>query len=241
MAFFSFLKKQTPVSTPVAQTRGRPVIAVDGPAASGKGTIARRLAERLNYAYLDTGALYRAVALATLEMEGDPSDIIDVKPALGIVLRNLTPELLSSPSLRTRQVSEASSKVAAIPEVRIALVDYQRAFAMNPPGDVGGAVLDGRDIGTVICPDAAVKLFVTANVDIRAQRRFDEMKRSYSSLTYDDVLADLKERDFRDSTRNIAPTKAASDAQWIDTSAATVEESLGQAVTAVREKFLADT
>jgi len=148
------------------------VIAVDGPAASGKGTLARKIAERLGYAYLDTGALYRAVALATLEIAGDPSRIEDVKPAVGIIKRNLTQELLSSHALRRPDVSEAASKVAALPEVRSELLEFQREFAKNPPGDVGGVVLDGRDIGTVVCPGADIKLFVTATPEERARRRF---------------------------------------------------------------------
>lgn len=228
--------------TEQAFAAGRKVmIAVDGPSASGKGTLARKMAERLGYAYLDTGALYRAVALATLELGGDPSLFEDVAPALAIVERNLTPELLDNPALRGHAVSDAASKVAALPEVRLHLIDYQRAFAKNPPGDVGGAILDGRDIGTVICPDADVKLFVTASAPIRAQRRFAELKDRNPALTLEMVLQDIQQRDQRDSSRKVAPTVAAQDAYILDTTRLNITEALEEAVSVVSAKFLADT
>lgn len=221
------------------------IIAVDGPAASGKGTLARKLAERLGYAYLDTGALYRAVGMATLETGGSPDNPQDVQAALAIITRNLTPELLSSPALRTPEVTEAASKVAAIPAVRQALFDYQRNFAKNPPGNVGGAVLDGRDIGTVICPDADVKFFVTASVEERARRRFEELKTTSADkgaiLSQSQVLADLKRRDARDQERASAPTKAAEDAYILDTTALSAPQALEQAITVIRAKFLSET
>lgn len=221
--------------------KGKVVIAVDGPAASGKGTLARKLAERLGYAYLDTGALYRAVALATLETGGDPSFYGDVEPALAIVKRNLTPELLANPALRTAAVSDGASKVAAIPEVRLDLLDFQREFASNPPGNLGGAVLDGRDIGTVICPNADVKFFVTATADVRAKRRFAEMTSSNENLTVDSVKQDLIARDLRDQSRKIAPTIAADDAYVLDTTALGIGETLEEAVAVIRSKFLSET
>ncbi|MBU6474766.1 MAG: (d)CMP kinase [Alphaproteobacteria bacterium] len=217
------------------------VVAVDGPAASGKGTLARKIAERLGYAYLDTGALYRAVALAALEMGSDPSRIEDVRPAIDIVLRNLTLELLSSPALRRPEVSEAASKVAALPEVRKELLAFQRAFAENPPGDVGGAVLDGRDIGTVVCPDADVKFFVTAKPEERAQRRFRELQWSHPLLTLEGVLADLLRRDQRDSGRDVAPATPADDAYLLDTTKLSPPEVLDTAIHTVRQKLLTVT
>jgi len=221
------------------------VIAVDGPAASGKGTLARRLAERLGYAYLDTGALYRAVGLATLETGGNPAQWSDVSMAVDIIRRNLTPELLSNPALRTPDVSDAASKVAAIPEVRQALLDYQHEFAANPPGNVGGAVLDGRDIGTVICPDADIKFFVTASVEERARRRFEELKTTSpdkgATTNMAQVLADLKRRDARDQSRSIAPTLAAADAYVLDTTTLNIPETLDEAINVIRARFLAET
>jgi cytidylate kinase len=231
-----------PETTPQTGTNtGKIVIAVDGPAASGKGTLARKLAERLGYAWLDTGALYRAVALATLELKGDPAKAEDVLPAVAIVKRNLTPELLASPALRTQQVSAASSQVAAIPKVRAELLDLQRNFAENPPGNVGGAVLDGRDIGTVICPNADIKFFITATTEQRAQRRFTEMQLTNPQISYLSVLEDLTTRDARDSTRKTAPTKAAEDAYVIDTSKLNISEVLEEAISVIRSKFIDET
>lgn len=226
---------------PKRSTQRKVVIAVDGPSASGKGTLARAMAERLGYAYLDTGALYRAVALVTLELGGDPSIFEDVEPALEIVERNLTPELLSNPALRSHEVSDAASKVAALPGVRVYLIDYQRNFAKNPPGDVGGAVLDGRDIGTVICPDADLKLFVTASAEERAKRRFAELKASRSDLTFSNVLADITQRDQRDSTRKVAPTATAKDAYVLDTTHLTVPAALEEAIALLQAKFLSES
>ncbi len=216
------------------------VIAIDGPSASGKGTLGRMLAERLNYAYLDTGSLYRAVGLATLELKGDPSKIEDVRTAIGIVIRNLTPELLASPFLRSSEASDASSKVAALPEVREALIDYQRDFAQNPPNGVGGVVLDGRDIGTVICPDADMKFFIDADIEERARRRFNELKVKSSLITPADVLKDMQERDLRDSTREVAPTKPADDASIIDMTDKTPAEGLDSMIEEIKEKILSN-
>ena len=237
-------KPQQNAATDDAQQK-KIVIAVDGPAASGKGTLARRLAERLGYAYLDTGALYRAVGLAVLETGGNPANWADVSMAVDIIRRNLTPELLSNPALRSPEVSDAASKVAAIPEVRQALLDYQRAFAANPPGNVGGAVLDGRDIGTVICPTADIKFFVTASVEERARRRFEELKTTSpdkgATTNQAQVLADLTRRDARDQTRSIAPTLAAQDAYVLDTTTLNVAETLDEAINVIRARFLSET
>lgn len=221
---------------PTTGTGKKIVIAVDGPAASGKGTLARKMAERLGYAYLDTGALYRAVAYTALEMGGNPASIDDVMPALTIVKRNLTPELLASPQLRTPEVSDAASKVAALTAVRAALLDYQRDFARNPPGNVGGAILDGRDIGTVICPDADIKFYVTASAEERAHRRFLELESTGVSLYQ--VLTELKKRDQRDQTRLSAPAMAADDAYVLDTTSLDAAGALDEAVAVVRSKFI---
>jgi cytidylate kinase len=234
--------KNTHVSPEVTpETERKIVIAIDGPAASGKGTLARKLAARLGYAFLDTGALYRAVAMATLELGGDPSQISDVEPALGMIRRNLTMELLDSHTLRRPEVSEAASKVAALPEVRSALLEFQRQFAKSPPGNVGGAVLDGRDIGTVVCPDADIKLFVTATAEERAQRRFRELRLRHPQLTLEKVMGDIVARDQRDSSRTVAPTLPADDAYMLDTTKLSPEEVLGEATRVVREKFLTAT
>lgn len=235
------VKNTAPQTAPARNAQHKIVVAVDGPAASGKGTLARKLAERLGYAFLDTGALYRAVALATIEMAGDPANIDDVRPALDMIKRHITPDLLASPDLRRPEVSEGASKVAALPEVRAALLDFQREFAKNPPGDVVGVILDGRDIGTVICPDADVKFFVTASPEVRAQRRFKELQATDPSVTEESILASLTQRDARDSTRKAAPTTRAEDAYLLDTSLLTPAQVLEKAVGVMQEKFLTET
>ena len=216
------------------------VIAIDGSTASGKGTLGKMLADRLNYAYLDTGALYRVVALTTLMLKGDPSNIEDVSPALKIATKNITPELLSSPEIRKEEVSNAASKVAVLPEVRAALLDYQREFAKNPPGDVGGAVLDGRDIGTVVCPEADMKFFVNADVEVRASRRFKDMQKIYPDITENQVLSDLKARDKRDSTRKNSPAKPANDAMIMDMTIKTPEEGVSFMISSIKDKMLSE-
>lgn len=191
----------------------RPVIAVDGPAASGKGTLARGIANVLGFAYLDTGLIYRAVGARMLDLALGPDDIVSLAEAA----RHLTPEDLARTDLRTEAVGGAASVVAAIPEVRDALLAFQRDFAAAPP--IGrGAVIDGRDIGTVICPDADLKLFVDASVEVRADRRFRELQALGKPVIYSDVLQDLKLRDERDRNRTAAPLKPAADAVQIDTS-----------------------
>jgi cytidylate kinase len=195
-------------------TTGRPfVVAIDGPAASGKGTLARRLAARFGLVHLDTGTLYRAAAFLVLAENGDPAD-----PALAeAAARRLNPTLLDDRRLLSEAVAQASSVVAAIPGVRAALLAFQRDFAAHPPGSARGAVLDGRDIGTAVCPDAAVKLFVTASPAARADRRLRELRDSGATVIYRDVLQDMTERDARDSGRRVAPLAAAPDAVTIDT------------------------
>ena len=186
------------------------IIAIDGPAASGKGTIARHLAQVYGLHHLDTGLLYRAVAKGVLDA-GHPLD--DVEKAIDVAVR-LDPAKFDENALKLQPITEAASVVAAIPQVRQALMSYQRQFATKPPG----AVLDGRDIGTVIAPGADVKLFVVATPEIRAQRRTLELRARGEQAEESDVLADLLKRDERDSRRTAAPLKAAPDAHLLDTS-----------------------
>ena len=190
-------------------------IAIDGPAASGKGTISKALAAHFGFAHLDTGLLYRAVGRRMLSGE------VPLRAAQTLSARDLEGDDLRGPD-----VAQAASKVAAIPEVRAALVDFQRAFARR----AGGAVLDGRDIGTVICPEAELKLYVTASDAVRAERRHVELQGRGLTVDYDQVLADLRERDARDSERAAAPLKPAGDAVVLDTSDLSIEDALAQAI-----------
>jgi len=201
------------------------VIAIDGPAASGKGTLARRLAEHFGLAHLDTGKLYRATAFLVLAAGGDPADPATATAAA----RQVDPTRLADPALLTEEVAQASSVVAAIPSVRAALLDRQRDFAAHPPAPFRGAVLDGRDIGTAICPEATVKLFVTASPEARAERRLRELRERGSTVIYGDVLQDMKERDARDSERRVAPLAAAPDAVTIDTTGLDADQVFGLA------------
>ena len=185
------------------------IIAIDGPAASGKGTIARQIASVYGLHHLDTGLLYRAVAKAMLDA-GYPLD--DARHAIEIAVR-LDPSKYEENALKLQPITEAASVVAAIPQVRQALINYQREFAMRPPG----AVLDGRDIGTVIAPGADVKLFVVASPEVRAARRLLELRARGETADEREVLADLLRRDERDSRRTAAPLKAAPDAHLLDT------------------------
>lgn len=209
------------------------IVAIDGPAAAGKGTLARRLAAHLGFAYLDTGALYRAVAYAVLEAGGDPSDAAAATRAA----ESLDHGLLSNPELRTDRVGGGASKVAAIPGVRAALKEFQRGFARRPPGGAAGAILDGRDIGTVICPDAECKLFVTASVEARAERRTKELIQRGETVIYARVLEEMRERDARDAGRSDAPMAQADDAVLIDTSRMTPDEAFETALGIVEERM----
>jgi cytidylate kinase len=192
------------------------IIAIDGPAAAGKGTLARRLARHFGLAFLDTGALYRAVGLKVLEAGGDPAD----EAQAGAMARTIGPGDLDRPALREERVGAAASKVAVHPQVRQALLEFQRNFARKPPGGAKGAVLDGRDIGTVICPEPdVIKLYVSASVETRARRRLKELQEKGDSPIYTAVLQDMKERDARDANRGVAALKKAPDAVELDTSA----------------------
>jgi CMP/dCMP kinase len=191
------------------------VVAIDGPAASGKGTLARRLADRFGLAHLDTGALYRATALLVLDQAGDPADPVMAETAA----RRVDLQLLSDPRLRGEAVSAAASTVAATPAVRRALLDWQRNFAAHPPPPAKGTVLDGRDIGSVVCPAADVKLYITASAAERARRRVQELRQGGRAAIFEDVLHDLKERDARDTGRRVAPLIRPADSVVIDTTA----------------------
>ena len=195
---------------PVAQTHRRLVIAVDGPAASGKGTLARRLADHFGLKYLDTGSLYRAVGMRVVYAGKDPHDVA----ASIAAARAIQDHDLANPKIRSERIGQAASIVSAIPEVREALLEYQRQFAANP----SGAVLDGRDIGTVICPDADFKFFITASLEARAKRRHKELQEYGITVEYDSVVKELTVRDKRDAERAVAPLVAANDALTIDTS-----------------------
>jgi cytidylate kinase len=200
------------------------IIAVDGPAASGKGTIAKALAAHYGLPHLDTGLLYRAVGMAVLRGGGDPSDEGEAFHACGF-----DEALLSDPGLKSEAAGRAASIVSAHPSVRAALLERQRDFAQQP----GGAVLDGRDIGTVIAPEADAKLFVTAAAEVRARRRFDELVRMGLAVSYEHVLIDIRARDERDSGRGIAPLRQAAGADLLDTSDLDVAAAVAQAIAAV--------
>ena len=196
-----------------------PVIALDGPAASGKGTLGRRLAEAYGFAYLDTGSLYRGVAWTILAAGEDPDDAATAEA----FARAFRLEKIAGAAIRTREVGAASSKVAANAEVRAALLKFQRDFAAAPPGAAKGAVLDGRDIGTVVCPDASVKFYVTASAEVRARRRWLELTEMGADVAEADILTEIKERDARDAARKDAPMKPAEDAELLDTTYLSIE------------------
>lgn len=201
------------------------VISIDGTFASGKGTLGKRLAAHYGLAYLDTGKLYRAVAKAVLDAGGDPDDADDSEAAV----KHIDTNALSDPILKSGPIGAAASKVAVHPGVRAALFDFQRDFAANPPNGAKGAVLDGRDIGTVICPDATVKFYIDAAADERARRRHAELTGYGEDITLETVSTQLAERDARDSGRETAPLKPAPDAHLIDTTGLSIAEVLGRA------------
>lgn len=197
-------------------------IAIDGPAAAGKGTISKAVATHFGFEHLDTGLLYRAVgAKVLLGMRPDEA------------AKTLQASDLAADDLRSPEVAQSASRVAVIPEVRAALLDFQRSFARR----AGGAVLDGRDIGTVICPDAEAKLFITASADVRARRRFDELSAKGSAHSYDQVLADVRERDARDRDRVEAPLKPADGATVIDTSDLDISSAIDAAIAVIEARL----
>lgn len=197
------------------------VIAVDGPAASGKGTISVRLGEAFGFPVLDSGLLYRGVAAKLLAEDGD----LDNEVHAGEAAARLDPHDLDDPTLRTRAAGEAASRVAAYPKVRAALIAFQRTFAAREPG----AVIDGRDIGTVIAPGAAAKLFVTASAEARAERRFKQLAAAGEAVTYAEILGDIERRDARDGDREAAPMRPAADAVLLDTTHLGIEEAFDAA------------
>jgi len=198
------------------------IIAVDGPAAAGKGTLAQALATHYGFHFLDTGSLYRMVALAVLTRHEDPRD----PKAATSAAENLDPKSFDAEALRDEEVGKAASTVAAIPQVRAALLDLQRIFAARKPG----AVLDGRDIGTVVCPEAEAKIFVTASPEERARRRTLELQQRGDRIAFDAVLADIRERDARDSRRADAPLVPAADAFVLDTSDLDIDAAVAAAI-----------
>ncbi len=209
------------------------IIAIDGPAAAGKGTLARRLASHFRLAHLDTGTLYRAVGLKVLRNQQDPKNKIDAARAA----QGLSSADLEGDALRGEDVAIAASMVAVHPEVRSALLEFQRNFAKNPPGDVKGAVLDGRDIGTVICPEPEViKIFVLASLEKRAQRRVRELQARGDSPIYARVLQDMKDRDIRDASRGVAALKAAPDAFKLDTSNLDADHAFAKALDFIKSR-----
>ena len=214
-----------------AKVKG-PVIAVDGPAASGKGTIARALASHFALPHMDTGLLYRAVALNLWRWGGDPGNEFEALRACDHL--GFDP---GDAELRSEAVSKIASMISAYPSVRAALLQRQRDFAQQE----GGAVLDGRDIGTVIAPQADVKLFVTATAEVRAERRFKELQNRGMRAHYDDVLADIRSRDERDAGREIAPLKAAKDALLLDTSGLNPDEAIADALRLTEERLRVST
>ncbi|MEL6677846.1 MAG: (d)CMP kinase [Pseudomonadota bacterium] len=204
-------------------------VAIDGPAAAGKGTLSRAVAEHFGFSHLDTGLLYRAVGIKTLNR---CRGVIDPKVAVGFA-NDLTEKDFERHDLRAPRTAQAASKVAALPEVRAALIAFQKRFARQE----GGAVLDGRDIGTVICPEAEVKLFVTADDTVRAQRRFAEITAGGGDTTLDAVLADVRSRDARDSGRADAPLKPAEDALLLDTTELSIDAAVAQAVSEIKNRL----
>jgi len=208
------------------------IVAIDGPAAAGKGTLARRLAAHLEFAYLDTGRLYRAVGMAVLRAGGDPAD-----PAAATrAAKGLSPAILDDPALKGDDAAVAASKVAAIPCVRAALLRFQQDFAHRPPAGAAGAVLDGRDIGTVVCPDAEAKLFVDASVEVRAERRHRELLARGEASIYSRVLQEMRDRDARDRDRSVAPLMAAEDAFVLDTSGLDADQAFAAALDYVQSR-----
>ena len=203
------------------------IIAVDGPTASGKGTVSKELAKHFGLPFLDTGLLYRAVGWTLREQGGDPDN-----PADALAACNFESALLDNPGLRSEAVGGLASRVSVHPDVRRALDKRQKDFARQP----GGAVLDGRDIGTVIAPDADGKLFVTASSEARAVRRFEEMKRRGEQVDFDDILADILQRDERDQNRAVAPLRPAADAVLLDTTNLTIDAAIQQAIALVNAK-----
>ena len=213
------------------------IIAIDGPAAAGKGTLAMRLSKHFGLELLDTGLLYRAVGLKVLEViKNIGNDSKLYRETASSAARTLIPEDLKVDGLRTEQAAQVASKISTVPEVRTALLDFQRNFAKNPPNAGKGAILDGRDIGTVVCPDADVKLFIFASTEVRAKRRFKELQFRGVEAIYARVLEDMEDRDARDIGRSYSPLVAAEDSFQLDTSSLDADEVLSAALEYIQNK-----
>jgi len=209
------------------------IVAIDGPAAAGKGTLARRLADKFDFAYLDTGMLYRAVALILIKADIDPHD----EAAAVNASETLDFSITNDPMLRVEGTGNAASIVAAMPEVRNNLLKMQRKFGFSPPNGKKSAILDGRDIGTVVCPDADVKFFVTATPEVRAERRTAEMQARGEPAVYAAILEDVRKRDARDMSRGQAPLKPAEDALLLDTTLLDIDAVFLRAVQIIEAKI----
>ncbi|MDB5396508.1 MAG: (d)CMP kinase [Rhodospirillales bacterium] len=218
-------------------------IAIDGPAASGKGTLARRIAQELGYAWLDTGLLYRAAGIIACDAGANPADPVAAAEAARVLAKLVAeqgPAALADSRLRGDQAADAASKLSVVPAARAALLELQRDFARSPVSGkrpVAGAVLDGRDIGTVVCPHADVKLYVVADVAERARRRVKELQGRGQTAIYQAVLEDLKQRDARDSQRAVAPLRPADDAFLLDTSALDADQALAAALSIITDRL----
>lgn len=215
----------------MTEKNSKPIIAIDGPAASGKGTLARRLAETLNFAHLDTGAVYRLVALHVIQTGAEPLD------AATHIRDNFKLEQTLNPDLRNDDVGSMTSKISANPDVRLVLDELQKNFAYDAPAPYHGAILDGRDIGTHITPDAPLKFYVTSRPDIRATRRYKELQSKGIPVSYEAVLKDMVERDTRDQTRAFRPLVPADDAIMMDTSDLTADDVLQKALEIVKNRL----
>ena len=218
-------------------------IAIDGPAGAGKSTIAKRVAEELNFMYVDTGALYRAVALCAIQKNIEPDDsqrvsemLSEIKVQLAFNYRFEKVVLLDgrdvSSQIRTPEVSMAASKISALPQVRAYLLDLQRDIAKE-----NNVIMDGRDIGTVVLPDARVKIFLTASPQVRAERRYKELSEKGANVSFDEVLRDVNERDYNDSHRKTAPLKPAEDSVFVDTTDLDFEQSVEKIISVIKERI----
>lgn len=219
------------------------MIAIDGPSASGKGTLAHRLAEQFHLFYLDTGALYRCVAKYILDHALNPDDHTAAERAAHYIHDHLNLEMLMDPALRTQEVADATSRCSRFPSMRKILLDLQRNFAHHPPHSAGskpwmGSILDGRDIGTVVCPEADIKFFVTASLEVRARRRHQELLTRGHAHDFETVFEEMLERDERDKNRSAAPALPADDAVILDSSLMSADEVFEKACDIVRERVL---